>query len=96
MCPYGRRGRYTLRDCPLQRNPAAGDNVYLTPAEPGVPSYIGRLHSLHEDAQGMWATVKWYYRWVMPGAGPHKSYEEAGGKWAMAWPKHHLEQLQAQ
>ncbi|GAB4815435.1 hypothetical protein N2152v2_002481 [Parachlorella kessleri] len=39
-----------------------GDNVYLTPAEPGVPPYIGRLHSLHEDAEGAWATVKWYYR----------------------------------
>ena len=42
--------------------------MYLTPAEPGVAPYIGRLHSLHEDAEGMWATVKWYYRWVMQGA----------------------------
>ena len=42
--------------------------MYLTPAEPGVAPYIGRLHSLHEDAEGMWATVKWYYRRVLQGA----------------------------
>ncbi len=45
----------------------AGDHIYLTPAEPGIPPYIGKLHSLHEDTAGgsMCATVRWYYRLVL-------------------------------
>lgn len=42
---------------------AAGDCVYLMPAEAGLPPFIGQLQTLQQERDSnRWATIRWYYR----------------------------------
>ncbi|EFN57214.1 hypothetical protein CHLNCDRAFT_51293 [Chlorella variabilis] len=41
-----------------------GDSMYLRPAQPGLPAFVAKLESLHQQ-QGdgsKWAEARWYYR----------------------------------
>jgi hypothetical protein len=42
----------------------AGDHVYLRPAQPGLPAFVAKLESLHQQREdgSKWAGVRWYYR----------------------------------